>query len=507
MSIRGTPSGTSAQVDREPSDEEGYAGGSANNSRRDDRRGIWAAVLGMAAVLAAAPLVAAAPLLAAGAAVALSLAVLVVAHPPFAAYVFLATTPLIVGIDRGELLPLLRPNEAVLVLLWGALGLRLLLELARGRLAWPRSDPVGITILLMAVASSMLPLLWLTAQGETITRDDLLYALTLWKYYGIYLIFRGVIRTERQVTICLHIAMLASAAVAVVAILQALNLFGVPDLLAGLYAPFGDEAALEIRRGTSTIASSIAVADVMVFSMAIAVGYLVKSRRHRWSYTGAAALFVLGTLAAGQFSGLIGLVVAGVAVGAVTGYLGRVALVGIPTLMVAGLALAPVLERRLEGFSSPAGLPRSWIGRLDNLRTFFWPRLFEDWNFLFGVQPSSRVEAPESWREWVWIESGHTWLLWNGGIPFLLAFFAFLWASIRKTWGVARQRADAVSVAAVASFTALCVIAVLMTLDPHLTMRGSADLSFPLLALACAAGSRGGASSDPSKAEADAVAA
>ena len=66
----------------------------------------------------------------------------------------------------------------------------------------------------------------------------------------------------------------------------------------------------------------------------------------------------------------------------------------------------------------------------------------------------------------------------------LLAFFYFLWTTIGSVSRVARSRTDAIGVAAIASFTALVVTAVLMIFDPHLTLRGVADLSFTLLALA-----------------------
>ena len=49
---------------------------------------------------------------------------------------------------------------------------------------------------------------------------------------------------------------------------------------------------------------------------------------------------------------------------------------------------------------------------------------------------------------------------------------------------VTQARTDAVGVAGIASFTSLLVVALLMTLDVHLTLRGAADLFFALLALA-----------------------
>jgi hypothetical protein len=97
------------------------------------------------------------------------------------------------------------------------------------------------------------------------------------------------------------------------------------------------------------------------------------------------------------------------------------------------------------------------------------------------------VAAPiESGREWIFIESGYLWLVWSGGIALVLAFIFFLWTTIGRIASVARARGDAVGVAAVASFTALVVVAVLQAFDPHLTLRGAADLCFFLLALSLA---------------------
>jgi hypothetical protein len=156
-----------------------------------------------------------------------------------------------------------------------------------------------------------------------------------------------------------------------------------------------------------------------------------------------------------------------------------------PVAGIAAIVLRPVIEKRLSGFQGGSTLPASWQVRLDNVTTYFWPVLEQNLNWVTGVRPLARIDGPRfSGIEYIWIESGHVYLLWTGGVAFLLAFFWYLWVALRRTARIARERSDAVGVAAIAAYTALVVTAVLMVLDPHLTLRGSADLSFALLGLA-----------------------
>jgi hypothetical protein len=327
-----------------------------------------------------------------------------------------------------------------------------------------------------------MPLLWMAVRQQPISKDDLEYALVLWKYLGLYVIVRASVSTERQVRWCMWLSVAAACIVAVLAILQSLGLFGIPGLLAHYYAPFGYTNAFAAR-GSSTLGLPAATADLAIINLAVISGLWTRYGRYRPALAAAAGLLIMGALSAGEFSSAIGLFAGVVCITIVTSK-PRLLWAFLPAAVLAGFALRPVIARRLSGFQSASGLPVSWSGRLQNLQTYFWPRLFSHWNFLLGVEPSARVAVSTQATGYVWIESGYTWLLWGGGIPLLASFVFLVYAAARRGWQAARGGRDGSSVAGITVFTAIMVITVLMSFDPHLTYRGVGDEFFALLALA-----------------------
>jgi hypothetical protein len=403
-------------------------------------------------------------------------------RPQWAAYLLFAVTPLTAGLTRGSSIPLLRPYEAVEIMLGAGVTLRAFTHRRAGYRLPLRLTGIDVAILAMAVTSSLLPLLWMAARGLPPTVEDLLYTAKIWKFYGLFLLVRASVRTDRQVARCLQVSLAVYSVVAVVAMLQAMNVAGVPQLVNTIYGAEGNVFPRE-GRGTSTLGSSIAVGDVMAFHLAICAAWLLHGRGRRPLLAGLAVLFAFGGLASGQFSGVIALGVVLLAIAILTGHLRRLLLAAVPVVLIGAAVLWPVVQARIADFDISTGLPQSWMVRYDNLRLFVWPQVFSGINWLFGVRPSEHIAVDAAWGPYIYIESGHTWLLWTGGIPFLLAFLLFTWAAARTTAAIARSHPGPRGVAASAAFASLLAVFVLMSFDPHITLRGAADLLFSLLAL------------------------
>ena len=406
----------------------------------------------------------------------------VLTRPPVAAYLLIFLTPLVAGISGGSVVPLLRPNEALMVLLGLAIGLRWLAGLRTGGIRWPRVDSVDVALIALGVTTSLVPLAMMLVRQRPITEVDLLYSIVLWKLLAEYIIVRSVISTREQVMRCLWLSMAAAAIVGFIAIVQALGVAGVPALVAKLTSSSsGSEGMVTVARGSSLLGLPAATADLAILNLGIAVAMIARGYPRRLWLGGFAVLYVLTVIAASEFATVIGLVVALIALMVLTRS-GRLAVYMIPVALLGGVLLWPAIELRISGFHSTAGLPLSWVDRLYNLRTFFWPVLFSDYNWILGVRPTPRVAAPSKVGGFIWIESGYTWLLWCGGIPLLASYIAFAAAVLRKSWAYVR-RADAAGIVATAVAAAMCSQVVLMSFDPHLTFRGSGDAFFLLLPL------------------------
>lgn len=422
------------------------------------------------------------PVLVLGAIVGAAVVVLVWRRPEFAAYLLIGATPLIVGIDRDRIFPLLRPNEALLGLLIAVLVTRAALRLrvdTRPRISMGR---VATGLTAMAVASSVLPLIWMVLRGRQVQGDDLTYALVMWKTLAVYALVRYCVRTQAQVRVCIWVSIAVATVVGLIQIAQSLGLFGVRELLIPWYSSFGYTAGTASARAGSTVGLPAATADLMVLNLVLAIGLWWKDRRFAVLLVPAGLVFMMATFAAAEFSSALGLVIGLVTVAALLGRLDllKYGLVGLP---VAVAALWPTVQQRIVEFQSMHGVPQSWLVRWYNLKTYFWPELFSGSNPFVGVRPSARVPVNGAYG-YVWIESGYTWLLWGGGVFLLGAFAYFAWASLTSMRSINRVLSSYSAVAALAAYAGVVVVVVLMVFDPHITYRGFADALYAVLALA-----------------------
>jgi hypothetical protein len=402
---------------------------------------------------------------------------------------WLLLSPLIVGIARGSGFLILRPNEFLLLALIGLLLFVSLRKLADGGLQLPPSNMTDGAVLGLVACGTLLPLLLGFGRGTALSSDDFLYSFVFLKYALLYFYFRLSIQSLNDVKLCIVAILTSSAIVAIVALLQAKELLGVPWFLATFYdKPFEGSSGPNALRASSTIASSFGLADSMAMAMSLAVAVSILrptlSQQQRATCIGGAVLFLLAALASGSFSGVIACGVVFAVTGLLVGRFRQLVALALPVATLGMAVLWPTIAARLDGFSGYRSLPRSWLGRIDNLERFFWPELSSGWNWLLGVRPAARVPAPEAWRDWVYIESGYTWLFWAGGLPLFLAFLYFLWAIASDLLPGIRLAAHDMRSVRICALAGTAMIAVLMLFDPHLTVRGCADLYFPLLALA-----------------------
>ncbi len=443
-------------------------------------------LLGGALAVSWGALAASSPLAALGLAALVAVLVTSFLRPAAGAYLLVAVTPLVAGMNRGTAIPFLRPSEALTILIALPVIARRVAEMSATTEVRLRASPSLVAMVALMVTGSLLPLAWLFLRGQRLTQDNVLYSFQILKYLGVYLVVRAGIRTPSQVRRCLVACVAVGAIVAVIGILQALKAFGVPQLLASHWSVNGQADLLAINRASSTLSDSFSMADVMVFDLAIVAALMLRPGAHRLWLALAGLLFLAAGLASGELSGAIGLIVGVGAVGWLTGRMRRSAGVLAVACLVGLVALGPVIHQRLSP-TSGTSFQSSWHSRVHNLETYVLPPLTTDFHYVLGVRPEARipvVSGPDK-GDVIYIESGYLWLLWVGGIPYLLAFLGFCWSNLGATRRLAR-RPDAIGAAATAGFAALAVEGVLMVLDPHLTLRGAGDLLFTLLALACA---------------------
>lgn len=401
-------------------------------------------------------------------------------RPVFATYAYLGTLPIVAGIDRGILIPLVRPNEALLALLLAGAILGGYLRFCRGDGVPLRPHRLDMPLAAFTLLSTVWPLASLMLRGQTPLVSEMVAVLPVSKLVAIYLLVRFTIATEPQLLRCIRLIVWPGAVVALIAILQTLQFGPVVSMLKAGWTPTMERGELT-ERGSTTLASSIATGDYIIICLVLVISCGVRALLGRRERLVLGFVLGAGVLAAGQFSTWISAVVAGALIFWRFPELRRRAVRFLPVVAAACVVGAPAFVGRLQGFGE-LGLPQSWLVRWDNLASLYLPE-FDLLRVFMGVTPDPVLQAPETWREVVYLESGYLQFLWIGGIP-LLAAFGWLSVVVLRSTAQLRARPDALGACVSALEIAWWFLLVLSVLDPHLTLRGTGDLLFTLLAIA-----------------------
>ncbi|GAA5168588.1 hypothetical protein GCM10023321_62900 [Pseudonocardia eucalypti] len=402
--------------------------------------------------------------------------------PVFATYAYLCTLPLIAGIDRDTLLPLVRPNEALLVLLMAGACFGAYLRLVAGERIRPRFLPaVDVPLAVFLLLATVWPLASVTLRGRMPDVDELAAVLPMIKLVGIYFLVRYTVTNERRALVTVRCIVWPGAAVALIAVLQTLKFQPVLLLLQAFWNGGGADSTDQLsERGSATLGSPIAAGDVIIISLILVLCCGARGLLNGKERLGLALVLGAGTLASGQYSTWIAAAVAAVLLARRFPELRRQARRFAPLAGVAVVVGAPALIGRLSSFGVEGlPVPESWLGRYDNLTNLYLPHF--NWiTTLIGVSPNTVLQAPETWRSVVYLESGILYFLWIGGIPLLAAF---IWLSVR----VLRTIRPALWLPGPLGACISCLdvvwrfLLILTVIDPHLQLRGTGDLIFTLL--------------------------
>lgn len=422
--------------------------------------------------------------------------------PHFAGYIMIAASPWVVGFGRDQVLPLLRVNEALLAVILAVLGTRWLLYSRRIVLRFRSLD---WAMLAVAMFGFFLPLVAQFVRLKPLGADDVFYAAVFVRLALLYLVVRLTIRNQHQVRTAMALSLVSATVLGILGTMDSLNLGDTAERLNRFFP--NDGFIVDDGRGASTIGNPIGFGVYMAINAMMAISLFLAGERPRRLIGFAAVVCCVGVAGSGQIGPFLSFGVGLLALALVTKNTARMIRLAIPFVLVMAILLAPLAQRRIEGFGGPeidsrkreaianspaseqgralfeANPGSSWDVRLYNLETFFIPSFTEPANVFWGVTPQARVTSPREGEEFIWIESGHLWLIWTGGIPLFITWFALLITGMVVGRRVLRGRAGPIGAAGAATFATMWIVNTAMIMDPHMTLRGTADVLYPLLAL------------------------
>src|SRR5215510_1317220 len=417
----------------------------------------------------------ASPLILIGAGGALGILALAIRRPALACALLALAIPLSAGMARGAVVPVLRINEALLLVV--AIGF-----LVHGLLKWRPLIYSGMDIVILGfcLLNVVIPWAVILLTRADAALDDWLVVLAPVQYLMVYLVYSRTEFTPADTRLFLNACMLASIPIAAVAAAQALDLPGVRDLV-GTYYPTPPQPSWDrLYRPTSLLGhfSAVGAFGLLNLMLALALAATRQPGFPGWWLALVIGANMLSLVASETYAPLAALPVAALAALLVVRRVPWSHLAaGLPVLGAAAVVLWPSISGRFGsqfpgagGFGAGGfGLPETLQTRIDYWQGFFIPALLEHGPWL-GTGTLIPPEVPRPLVNFV--DNGYLWQLFRAGVPGLAALIIMLASVAALAWAMRGSDDPLRRVLGAVCLGGVVTVVVLDTTSEYLTFTG-----------------------------------
>lgn len=399
--------------------------------------------------------------------------------PIILCYVMIAAISLTSGMERGKLIPFLRPNELVILF---AAGIGLIVILTRKTYQRLNLHPISFSIMVLVGGTTLIPGISYLLRGRPLSIQDILILLAPLQYILLFWLFANLPSNNVDRRKIIQLMLLCGAIVATVGILQAARFGFVTNFLHQWYSSAQETRAINYGRVTSLMSAWNVLGIFLMVNLFITWAFGI----YRGTELGKAIIIVSMCLCmacliiSGSYAGIIGSVLGILIITFLLKGINRktiILLLGISVFILLVIILfKPFIQERFNAqFRYGNLVPETLSFRFKVWREIFLPAMDLS---LWG----SNLTIPATFS-FQYTESQYLTLLFSFGLVGLIAFLT--WIGITLTWLIRRfrQHYGLLKVITAVSIAIILVLCVTGFTNAVFTYSGTADYLWIILAL------------------------
>lgn len=413
----------------------------------------------------------------------LGVAVFVIAliRPVFLCYLTVLGIALTSGMERGKLIPLLRPNELILA---ASLGITFLIGMVRKNRFPMKFGRLGVGVFVLLIGTSIIPGAYYLVRGAPLFIEDAIVLFSSFQYVFLFWMFAFLASSNQERLAIIKFMLFCAVVVAVVGLLQGARVSVVNNFLANWYPSPHQAAALRLNRITSLLGSWNTLGIFMMVNLLIIWAFgISRPADLGWPVilTGG-GLCIACLLLSGSFAGIINLLVGVIVIAVLLGvYLSKrnIVLFFIVVVVVSiTFSLFPeIIQGRLNyqfGYGGP--VPATLVDRFRLWEEVYLPAIRQ--SPFWGINPT--IPPYYSWR---YTESQFLSLLFSFGLVGVVAYLAWNILALNFLFDKLQTYGGLIKMLAAVAAAVVIVLFVAGFSNAVFTYSGTADYLWIILAL------------------------